>query len=169
MFLFNLYMNKLYNKLMSLSYFVTIKGCYIWKRVQGIVWQCIRMISLFMEWKFSEDVFLGRDDFLKTLSLLTLVLVPCSFYAVYIVICPLMWNIANCNISRVCYSCKNMWAVLVSYEPNIIEYLFTFSNLMQKYLVIYLFGGRGGGPIYIVIKMNSVFFLVFPFGGTFSV
>lgn len=135
-------MNKLYNKLMSLSYFVTMKGCYIWKRVQGIFWQCIRMISLFMEWKVSEDVFLCRDDFLKTLSLPTEeFLVPCSFNAVYRVLCPLMWNIVNCNISWVCYTYTNMLAILVSFMNQIL--LNTYSHacfkFKQKYLVISLF------------------------------
>lgn len=156
-------MNKLYNKLMSLSYFVTMKGCYIWKRVQGIFWQCIRMISLFMEWKFSEDVFLCRDDFLKTLSLPTEeFLVPCSFNAVYRVLCPLMWNIVNCNISWVCYTYTNMLAILVSFMNQILlnTYSHAYFKFKQKYLVISLFlcffvflfwffscGGGGGGPI----------------------
>lgn len=149
---------------MSLSYFVTMKGCYIWKRVQGIFWQCIRMISLFMEWKFSEDVFLCRDDFLKTLSLPTEeFLVPCSFNAVYRVLCPLMWNIVNCNIFWVCYTCTNYKYVSnfgIFYEPNIIKYLFTcifqiqakvlgnfFISLFFCVLVLVFFLGGGGGPI----------------------
>lgn len=156
-------MNKLYNKLMSLSYFVTMKGCYIWKRVQGIFWQCIRMISLFMEWKFSEDVFLCRDDFLKTLSLPTEeFLVPCSFNAVYRVLCPLMWNIVNCNIFWVCYTCTNYKYVSnfgIFYEPNIIKYLFTcifqiqakvlgnFFNSLCFLCFCFGFFLVGGGPI----------------------
>lgn len=135
-------MNKLYNKLMSLSYFVTMKGRYIWKRVQGIFWQCIRMISLFMEWKFSEDVFLCRDDFLKTLSVPTEeFLVPCSFNAVYRVLCPLMWNIVNCNISWVCYTYTNMLAILVSFMNQILldTCSHAYFKFKQKYLVISLF------------------------------
>lgn len=131
---------------MSLSYFVTMKGCYIWKRVQGIVWQCIRMISLFMEWKFSEDVFLCRDDFLKTLSLPTEeFLVPCSFNAVYRVICPLMWNIVSLTAIYSGYATlvqiTNMLAILVSFMNQILlnTYSHAYFKFKQKYLVISLF------------------------------
>lgn len=100
------------------------------------------MISLFMEWKFSEDVFLCRDDFLKTLSLPTEeFLVPCSFNAVYRVLCPLMWNIVNCNISWVCYTYTNMLAILVSFMNQILlnTYSHAYFKFKQKYLVISLF------------------------------
>lgn len=157
---------------MSLSYFVTMKGCYIWKRVQGIFWQCIRMISLFMEWKFSEDVFLCRNDFLKTLSLPTEeFLVPCSFNAVYRVICPLMWNIVNCNIFWVCYTCTNYKYVSnfgIFYEPNIIKYLFTcifqiqakvlgnfFISLFFCVFVFFLVG-VGGGVLFSCILLKFI-------------
>lgn len=168
---------------MSLSYFVTMKGCYIWKRVQGIFWQCIRMISLFMEWKFSEDVFLCHDDFLKTLSLPTEeFLVPCSFNAVLRVICPLMWNIVNCNIFWVCYTCTNYKYISnfgIFYEPNIIKYLFTcifqiqakvlgnfFISLFFVFLFCFFLVGGGGGPIYmyfVKIYQDELFLLVSPF------
>lgn len=131
---------------MSLSYFVTMKGCYIWKRVQGIFWQCIRMISLFMEWKFSEDVFLCRDDFLKTLSLPTEeFLVPCSFNAVYRVICPLMWNIVTVTAIYSGYATlvqiTNMLAILVSFMNQILLNTdsHAYFKFKQKYSVISLF------------------------------
>lgn len=154
---------------MSLSYFVTMKGCYIWKRVQGIFWQCIRMISLFMEWKFSEDVFLCRDDFLKTLSLPTEeFLVPCSFNAVYRVLCPLMGNIVNCNIFWVCYTCTNYKYVSnfgIFYEPNIIKYLFTcMFQIQAKVISLFLcffvfwfwFFSCGGGVLFSCILLKFI-------------
>lgn len=127
---------------MSLSYFVTMKGCYIWKRVQGIFWQCIRMISLFMEWKFSEDVILCCDDFLKTLSLPTQ-----EFHAAFMqfIECSALW----CEILLTAiYSgyatlvqITNMLAILVSFMNQILlnTYSHAYFKFKQKYLVISLF------------------------------
>lgn len=70
-----------------------------------------------MPWWFSKNP-LSAEEFL----------VPCSFNAVYRVLCPLMWNIVNCNIFWVCYTCTNYKYVSnfgIFYEPNIIKYLFT--------------------------------------------